>query len=137
MVYKSKTMLANVVDHATLNKHVADINYRRSVLVRVIESIELIGRQGLAFRGKRNEALYKLYVESLNHGNFLQIKKLVAKFDVVLESHLARVFQKSKMALQRRRSKHDKKCQVNTIAYKQKSKTLQACMSMCGATHIP
>ena len=43
MVYKSKTMLENVVGHASLNKHVADINYRHCVLVTVIESIKFIG----------------------------------------------------------------------------------------------
>ena len=60
-----------------VSKRLSDINFRRSVLNRVIGVLKLIGKQSLAFRGKRNEDLYNIFDDSLNHGNFLEIIKLI------------------------------------------------------------
>lgn len=46
------------------------VNERRKVLVRVIETIKLIGKRGLSYRGKRNESGYTLHDENKDHGNF-------------------------------------------------------------------
>jgi hypothetical protein len=44
----------------------------------------------LAFRGKRNEAAYSMsdLTSNLNQGNFLEIVKLVVKYDPVLQTHI-------------------------------------------------
>ena len=91
LLFNSKSMVENVINETVVSKRLSDINFRRSVLNRVIDVIKLIGRQGLAFRGKRNEALHNIFDDSLNHGNFLEIIKLISKYDSILETHVAKV----------------------------------------------
>ena len=55
---------------------------------RIIDIIYVIGKQNLAFRGHSNEAAYDLNETGLFQGNFLEIVKLVAKYDPVLFNHL-------------------------------------------------
>lgn len=58
--YKSESMIGNVISNAFITQHLVEVNYRRNIMTRIIETVKLIGRQGLAMRGKRNEAVYKL-----------------------------------------------------------------------------
>ena len=88
MVYKSECMIANVRNDTLVSQRLVEVNHRRDVLTRVIETIKLIGKSGLAIRVKRNEVVYKLFDDSINHGNFLQIIKIIGKFDATLQSHL-------------------------------------------------
>lgn len=73
MVYKSESMIGNVRNDTLVSQRLVEVNYRRNVMTRVIETVKLIGKSGLAIRGKRNEAVYKLFDDSVNHGNFLEI----------------------------------------------------------------
>lgn len=68
------------------------------VIEGVIETIKLIRSQGLAFRSGdwRNEALHILYDDSLNHGKFHEMIKLISKFDFILAKHLDKIVIKSK-----------------------------------------
>ena len=52
-------------------------------------------------RGKRNEAVYNLFDDSINHGNFLEIIKVIGKFDAILQSHLTTVVEKSTLVLKK------------------------------------
>jgi hypothetical protein len=113
MVYKSECMIRNVRNDTLVSQRLVEINYRRNVLTRVIETVKLIGKSGLAIRGKRNEAVYKLFDDSRNHGNFLEIIKLVGKFDAILQSHLTTVVEKSNMAMKKQSAKKDKKKSKN------------------------
>jgi len=56
--------------------------------------IKLIGKRGLSYRGKTNEAAYSLDDSSLDHGNFLEITLLISKYDSLLKSHLDKVIKK-------------------------------------------
>lgn len=85
------------------------VNERRKVLVRVIETIKLIGKRGLSYRGKRNESGYTLHDENKDHGNFLEILRLIGKFDPTLQIHLENVVKKSKERLPATTTKEDKK----------------------------
>ena len=51
----------------------------------------------MAYRGKRNEALHNIFDNSLNHVNFLEIIKLISKYDSILETHVAKMANKSKV----------------------------------------
>ena len=56
----------------------------------------MIGHQGLAFRGEINEVLHSLCDNSLNYGNFLEMIKLILKFDFILAKHLDKIVIKRK-----------------------------------------
>jgi len=57
--------------------------------------VKLIGKRGLSYRGKSNEAAYTLKDENLDHGNFLEIIILLGKYDSTLKSHLDTVINNS------------------------------------------
>lgn len=43
-------------------------------MFRIIETIKLIGKRGLSYRGSGNsEAAYNLFDETIDHGNFLEL----------------------------------------------------------------
>jgi hypothetical protein len=50
-------------------------------MTRIANIALLIAEQGLAFRGKRNETAYNM--SNLNQGDFLEIVRLVAKYNPV------------------------------------------------------
>ena len=58
-----------------------------------------LGKQGLAFRGYRHEAAHALTDDDVNHGNFLELVKLVAESDNCLKEHIDRVVEPSKKTL--------------------------------------
>lgn len=66
--------------------HSVEVAQRRLVLQRVIDIIIFIGTHGLVFRGK-HEAANSLN-DNKNHGNFLSLVLLLAKYDPVLGQHV-------------------------------------------------
>lgn len=51
-------------------------------MLRIIETIKLIGKRGLSYRGTGNfEAAYNLYNETIDHNNFLKLLIFLSKFD--------------------------------------------------------
>lgn len=71
---------------------------RKEVLEKIISVIQLIGKRALAFRAHRFESAYTINLENeeTDHGNFLEILSLLAKYDPVLKLHLSRVISSSK-----------------------------------------
>lgn len=61
------------------------IENKREVMRHIVDVVLLIGKRGLSYRGKDNEAAYTLDDASLNHGNFLEIIILLSKYDQVIE----------------------------------------------------
>ena len=55
------------------------------ILKRIIDAVLFLGKQGLAFRGHREQGLGS---PETNKGNFLELIKLLAKNDIALEQHL-------------------------------------------------
>lgn len=47
----------------------------------IVDVVKLIGKCGLAYRGKRNEAVYTLNNPNIDHGNFLEIILFLSKYD--------------------------------------------------------
>ncbi|CAI6358229.1 unnamed protein product [Macrosiphum euphorbiae] len=61
----------------------------KAVLERIIETIKVIGKRGLSFRGAKDaEAAYTLNDDSLDNGNFLEMFILISKFDTLLKEHI-------------------------------------------------
>ncbi|KAF0711081.1 Dimer Tnp hAT domain-containing protein, partial [Aphis craccivora] len=73
------------------------VELNREIMTRIVDIALLIAKQGLAFRGKRYEAAYNLsdLISNLNQGNFLEIVKLAAKYDPVLQTHINNSIKKS------------------------------------------
>lgn len=76
------------------------INHRL-ILNWIIDVVKLIGKRGLSYRGKSNEAAYTLKDENLDHGIFLEIITLLGKYDSTLKSHLDTVINNSRKSYDR------------------------------------
>ena len=72
------------------------VQHRRAILHRVIEIIKTLGKQGLAFRGKRNESSFTLLDDAVNHGNFLAVAKLIGKFDEIMHNQVRAIAEKGR-----------------------------------------
>lgn len=72
----------------------SQIEMNRNVLDTILNILKFISRQGLGFRGKRNEVIGDLN-KSGNHGNFLELVKLVSNYNPNLKSHLTNCMEKS------------------------------------------
>jgi len=71
------------------HKRNEDIKKRRLILERIIDTIKLIGKRGLSCRGAKDaEIAHTLKNSNLDHGNFLEIILLLAKYDLFLQKHM-------------------------------------------------
>lgn len=86
--------IASMIDIDLTRKLRNEVENNRRVVERLIDIILFIGKQGLAYRGKK-EAAYSLKVESVNHGNFLELVLLLAKYDRILQVHLEKCIRES------------------------------------------
>ncbi|KAL4100994.1 hypothetical protein QTP88_021015 [Uroleucon formosanum] len=75
--------------------HSKEVEFNRLIIKRLIDIIMFIGRQGLAFRGKDEEA-YSLEDMTINHGKFLELVLLIKDYDVVLNMHVKYCIELSK-----------------------------------------
>ena len=57
----------------------------------------------MAFRGKRHEGAHEINDPTVNHGNFIEIVKLVAESDAVLKEHINNAEIASKKAVEKRK----------------------------------
>jgi len=93
--YQSSEDVSTAVGSRMLSARKVQIMECRKVLCRIIETVKLIGKRGLSYRGKEFEAAYTLCNKDVDHGNFLEILLLLATFDPLLKSHLEKVTEAS------------------------------------------
>ena len=96
MSFKSKASLPQLLSTDCWDLRHRQVSERRHVLSVVISTVKLLGKQGLPMRGHRGEAAYTLENNTVNHGNFLEFIKEIAKYDDVLKRHIERVINVSK-----------------------------------------
>lgn len=95
----------NTVDVLLGSMYDKEIQKNRMVIHRVVDIIIVLAKQNLAFRGHRYESITNLSnnQDNLNHGNFLALVKLVAKYDQVLNVHIEEIMKKKKKSKSRGR----------------------------------
>lgn len=88
----------NIVDVLLGDLYSKEMEQNRLVLHRIVDIVVVLAKQNLAFRGHRYESIanFSNNEDNLNHGNFLTLVKLVAKYDPVLHSHIDKVTMKKK-----------------------------------------
>ena len=59
------------------------------ILDRIFSATLFLALQGLPFRGSRNESQEDMMTKFVNSGNYLELLKLMARYDPVMASHLA------------------------------------------------
>ena len=105
----STLMIINIINdegvkkyqEASMRKQQQDIMNRREVLKRIIDVIRYLCQQALPLRGHHQEAAYTLNQgQSDNHGNFLELILLLAKYDPVVAAHVKTVQKKSGKRIQ-------------------------------------
>ena len=99
-----KTLLREVKGHTIKNilmtgeqlgLRKTQVMNRRIVVIRIIQAIKYLGKQGLAFRGHRHEGAHELFDLELKRGNFLEAILLLAKADPILKEHVLKVAEMS------------------------------------------
>lgn len=73
-----------------------EVKRKREMMERIVDVVKLIGKRGLSYRGTSEEAAYTLDSVEADHGTFLEIIKLLRKYDSRTDQHLTEVIQKSK-----------------------------------------
>ena len=81
LIHKSSGNIVHLVDNSALDIRKREVEQRRAVVQRLVRIIMFLGNQGLAFCGYRHEAAHTLTDDDVNHGNFLELVKLVAESD--------------------------------------------------------
>ena len=79
-----------MVDNSALDIRKREVEQKRAVVQRLVHIITYLEKQGLAFCGYRHEAAHALK-DDVNHGNFLELVKLVGESDNHLKEHIDRV----------------------------------------------
>ena len=69
---------------------------RPKVMERVVDVVKLIGKRGLSYTRRNEEEAYTLDNEEIDHGTFLEVVKLLRKFDSCTTDHLSHIVQNSK-----------------------------------------
>lgn len=80
-ITEDKTVIAGLMRAECLA-----IERKRKVLTRLVDASLFLAKQGIPFRGHREYA--GLGAPATNEGNFLELLKLIAKYDSILDSHL-------------------------------------------------
>ena len=96
MIRKSSGNIVYMVDNSALDIRKREVEQRRAVVQRLVRIIMYLGKQGLAFRGYRHEDAHALKDNDVNHGNFLELVKLVAESDDRLKEHIDRIVETSR-----------------------------------------
>ena len=73
-------------DGSTSARKTRKAEANRNVLKRIVDTVFLLGKQGLTFRGHRE----LLSDDSISTGNFLEALKYLSEYDPMLNSHLER-----------------------------------------------
>ena len=82
--------ITSCLEHGQLQENErrkAEVVSNRNIMERIVDTIMLLGKQGLAFRGHCK----LLANDVLNTGNFLEVLKFLATYDVTIRDHLAKV----------------------------------------------
>lgn len=96
MLASKQKDIENLMANEVTEKRNLEVEFRRRVIRRIIDIILFIGKQGIAYRGHREEAAAYLDNNKVNHGNFLELILLMAKYDEALKHHVNESIKKSK-----------------------------------------
>ena len=106
-----------------VNSRRRDVQENIRVLERIVSVIKYLAKRSLSFRGHRNESSYTLDDRSVDHGIFLETILLISEFDVPLNSHVQKVFDKSKKRREnlKRKGKQNSRGRGNLVTMLSKS----------------
>jgi len=85
LILKSRISKDITIQHNLIKVQKSQIEFNRSVLKRLIDLSLFLSTNGLPFRGHRED----INQDTQNKGLFIEIVKLVSKYDAVLAKHLA------------------------------------------------
>jgi len=96
MTHRSDRGMMQLCGSFSIDARRKKVEKKRDVVQKLIRIILFLGKQGLAYRGKRHEAAHE---ENFNHGNYMELVKLISEFDIALKEHINKVHTASSKAL--------------------------------------
>lgn len=91
LLHEKQSDVNYLIAERLVEKAKREIIERRQVLERIVEIAKFIGKRGLSYRGDKHESASSLNEENLDHGNFLELTLLLAKFDPTLKNHIDKI----------------------------------------------
>lgn len=79
----------SVIDQREQRLLQQEVKKWREVFSRILDIIKYLAKQNMAFRGHR-ESVHQLNSSGENQGNFLELVKMMSKYDPVLREHLSK-----------------------------------------------
>ena len=96
-IFAARLEKSHTIDYQ-LQAHILNEKKKwRLIVERIVDVVSLLAKQNIAFRSHRDEGVSKLFNEDAhetNSGNFLEIIRLLADYDVFLFEHLQNVCNK-------------------------------------------
>lgn len=96
LMHEKNHTVGDLIASGLLAQARSEVEARREILKRIIEIAKLIAKSLLSFRGHSHESSSDLDDDTFDHGNFLELVLLLAKFDPVLKEHVDKVVKESK-----------------------------------------
>ena len=75
LLRKSKANNVELLDSNAVDIRRKKIEKKREVLKKIAQIVAVLGKQGLAFSGKRHKGAHEINDPTVNHGNFIKIVK--------------------------------------------------------------
>lgn len=69
----NKADIRSLVSEKQISVHREQVGKKRQVMEHVVNTVKVLGKRGLSYRGDKHEAAYSLNNMALDHGNFLEI----------------------------------------------------------------
>jgi len=79
--------IKRILNHDVMAKRYQEVQNRRQELKQLIDIVIFIDRQGISYRDKHETANSLRNIKE-NHGNFLELVMLIAKYDTILIQHV-------------------------------------------------
>ena len=91
MTHRSDRGMMQLFGGSSINARRKKVEKKRDVGHKLIRIILFLGKQGIAYRGKRHEAAHEINNENVNHGNCIKLVKRISEFDIALKEHIDKV----------------------------------------------
>ena len=98
MTHRSDRGMMQLFGSSSIDARRKKVEKKRDVMQKLIRIILFLGKQGIAYRGKRHEAAHEIKNENVNHGNYIELVKLISEFDIALKEHIDKVHATSSKA---------------------------------------
>ena len=99
MTHRSGRGMMQLFGSSSIDARRKKVEKKGDVVQKLIRIILFLGKQGLAYHGKRHEAAHEVVIANVNRGNYIELVKLISELDIALKEHIEKVHAASSQGL--------------------------------------